>query len=58
MSTLVLHAKNAGIATTEAAQVLLAYEHMDNGLRRDLPRPQDNSTIPDMLEELRHQKNI
>lgn len=56
--TLVLHAKNAGIATTEAAQVLLAYEHMDGELRRDLPRPQDNSTIPGMLEELRHQKDI
>ena len=37
---------------------MLAYEHLDGELRRDLPRPQDNSTIPGMLEELRHQKDI
>ena len=58
VSTLVLHAKNAGIAAIEAAQVLLAYEHMDGILRQNLPRPQDNSTIPALLEELRHQKDI
>ena len=58
VSTIVLNAKNAGIAATEAAQVLLAYEHMDGELRRDLPRPKDNSTIADLLEELRHQKDI
>ena len=58
VSTIVLHAKNAGIATTEAAQVLLAYEHMDGELRLNLPRPTDSSTIPSLLEELRHQKDI
>ena len=58
VSTLVLHAKNAGIAATEAAQVLLVYKHIDGELRRDLPRPQDNSTISGLLEELRHQKDI
>ena len=58
VSTLVLHAKNAGIAPTEAAQVMLAYEHIDGQLRLHLPRPQDNSTIAGLLEELRHQKDI
>ena len=58
VSTIVLHAKDAGIATTEAAQMLLAYEHMDGELRLYLPRPTDSSAIPGLLEELRHQKNI
>ena len=58
VSTLVLHAKNAGITPTEAAQVMLAYEHIDGQLRLHLPRPQDNSTISGLLEELRHQKDI
>ena len=58
VSTLVLHAKNAGIAANEAVQVRLAYKHMDGELRLHLPRPQDNSTISGLLEELRHQKDI
>lgn len=58
LSSIVLNSKNAGIATTEAAQVLLAYEHMDSQLRRDLPRPTALSTVADLMEELRHQKDI
>ncbi len=58
VSNIVLNAKNAGMATTEAAQVRLAYEHMDGELRRDLPRPTEGSTVAGLLEELRHQKDI
>ncbi len=58
VSSIVLNSKNAGIATTEAAQVLLAYEHIDGELRRDLPRPTEASTVSSLLEELRHQKDI
>lgn len=58
VSSIVLNSKNAGIATTDAAQVLLAYEHIDGELRRDLPRPTEASTVSSLLEELRHQKDI
>ena len=58
VSSIVLNGKNAGIASTESAQVLLAYEHIDGQLRRDLPRPTDGSTIASLLEELRFQKDI
>lgn len=58
VSSIVLNSKNAGIATTEAAQVLLAYEHIDGELRRDLPRPTEASTVSSLLDELRHQKDI
>ena len=58
VSSIVLNGKNAGIASTEQAQVLLAYEHIDGQLRRDLPRPTDSSTVANLLEELRHQKDI
>ena len=58
VSSIVLNGKNAGIAATEQAQVLLAYEHIDGQLRRDLPRPTDTSTIASLLEELRFQKDI
>lgn len=58
LATIVLNSKNAGTATTEAAQVLLAYEHMDGNLRRDLPRPTITSTVASSMEELRHQKDI
>ena len=58
VSAIVLNAKNAGIAIDEAAQVLLAYEHMDGHLRRDLPRRPSTSTVSGVIEELRHQKDI
>ena len=49
-----LNSKNAGIASTKAAQVLLAYKHLDGELRRDLPRPTSSSIVIDLLDELRH----
>ena len=58
MSTIVLNGKNSGIATSEASQVLLAYEHIDGQLRRDLTRPTPTSTVASMIQELRLQKDI
>ena len=58
VSSIVLNSKNAGIATTESTQVLLAYKHIAGELRRDLPRPNESSTIASLLQELRHQKDI
>ena len=58
VSSIVLNSKNAGIADTEAAQVLLAYEHLDGELRQNLPRLTPTSTVSDLLDELRHQKDI
>ena len=58
MTTIILNGQNSGIATTDAAQVLLAYEHIDGVLRRDLPRPTAATTVASMIEELRHQKDI
>lgn len=57
ISSITFNAKNAGIATTEQAQVLLAYKHLDGELRRDLPRPTAWLNIPDLLEELRFTKD-
>ena len=56
--SIVLNGKNAGIATTDAAQVLLAYELVDGELRRDLSRPTAASMVTELLKELRHQKDI
>ena len=58
VASIVLNGKNAGIATNDAAQVLLAYEHIDRELRRDLPRPKSSLTIANLLEELCHHKDI
>ncbi len=54
VSNIVLNAKNAGMATTEAAQVRLAYKYIDRELRRDLLRPTEGSTVAGLLEELRY----
>lgn len=58
VSSIVLNSKNAGIAATEASQVLLAYEHIDGELRRDLSIPTEVSTVAGLLEELRRRKDI
>ena len=54
VTTLVLYIKNAEIAITEVAQVRLVYKYIDGELRLYLPRPQNNSIIADLLEELRY----
>lgn len=51
VDTIVLNSKNAGGASAEAAQVLLAYEDLDGEVGRDLPRPTDMSTVIGLLGE-------
>lgn len=58
VATLVLYVKNIEIINTEKAQVLLAYKYIDSELRLHLQRPQENSTISGLLEELRYLKDI
>lgn len=50
--------KNAGTATTDEAQVLMAYEHMEGQLRRDLSRPNEHTTVESLIEELNTLKHI
>lgn len=58
IQSIVLHGKNAGIATTDHAQVLLAYEHFNGELRLHLPVPTEQSTVASLIEVLNIQKNI
>ena len=58
VSSILTHSRNAGLATTEAGQVLLAYEHMDGELRRDMAMPSDVSTIASFISDLRRKKDI
>ena len=58
VTSIMIHSKNAGLASTEAGQVLLAYEHMDAELRRDLPQPSDSSTLASFISDLRHRKDL
>ena len=58
VNSILIYSKNVGLALTETKQVLLAYEHMNAELRRDLPRPLETSTIPSLINELRLQKDI
>ena len=58
IQNVVLHRKNAEIATDDRSQVLLAYEHMDGELHLHLPPPTDKSTIEDLIESVNAQKNI
>ena len=50
--------QNAKTATTKAAQVLTAYEHMDAQLRRDLSMSNDHSTIEGFVKELNVLRNL
>ena len=58
VASILTHSKNAGLATSEAGQVLLAYEHMDGELRRDMPMPSDSSTVANFISDLRRKKDI
>lgn len=58
VQSIVLLGRNAGTATTDMTQVLMAYEHMDGQLRRDLPRPNEQSTIEGLIEEFNTLKHI
>lgn len=47
---IILNGKNAGTATTEAAQVMMAYNHMDVQLRVLLAQPTADATISSFLK--------
>ena len=55
---IIINGKASGLATTDAQQVLLAYEHFDATFRRDLPVVNERSTISDFLKHVTVQKNI
>ena len=54
ISTIVLNVKNASIAITKAAQILLIYKYIDSELRRNLSRFRENFIIAELLEKLRY----
>ena len=58
VASIIIHSKNADLATTEAGQVLLAYEHMDGELRRDIPMPSDAAMVASFISDLRRRKDI
>ena len=58
VASILTHSKNAGLATTESRQVLLAYEHMDGELRRDMPISSESSTVASFIADLRRKKDI
>ena len=58
VQSIVLLGRNAGIATTEAAQVIIAYEHMDPQLRQHLALPNERSTVETFIRELNIRKYI
>ena len=58
VASIVLNGKNSRIATTEESQVMLAYEHMEGELRRDLSLPKASSTVAGLLTELRNLKDL
>lgn len=45
----VINGKNAGTATTETAQVMMAYNHLDVQLRILLPQPALNTTLSEFM---------
>ncbi|KAI4221405.1 MAG: hypothetical protein L6R40_008635, partial [Gallowayella cf. fulva] len=58
VASIVINAKNSGIATTEATQVMLAINHMDAVLRDSIGGPSSITTIPRLQQVLREKKDI
>lgn len=58
IQSIVLLGRNAGTATTDVAQILMAYEHMEGQLRRDLSRPTEHTTIESLIEEVNTLKHV
>ena len=58
VTNILIHSKNADLAPTKTGQVLLTYEHMNEKLRHDLPKPSDSSIVTAFINDLRLQKNI
>ncbi|KAI0997352.1 hypothetical protein K3495_g10831 [Podosphaera aphanis] len=54
ISDLILLGRDSGIATSESAQLILAYEHLDGELRRDIQRPTEFTTIASFITDLRY----
>ena len=54
---IISNGKNAGLATTEYAQVMMAYQHMDGALRMTLPPVTSNTTMPAFIEHINVQKS-
>ena len=55
---IVFNDKNVDIVIIDVTQILFAYEHMNDELKRDLFKFTKASTMSNLLEKLRHQKNI
>ena len=55
---IVFNDKNVNIIIIDIIQILLAYEHINNELKRNLFKLTKLSTMFNLLEKLRHQKNI
>ena len=53
-----MNSKNAGTATTEHAQVLTTYQHMDGELHQDLLTPNPNTIIAEFIQQIGDQKDI
>ena len=57
VQSIVVNGRNAGIATTDYAQVLLAYEHLDSELRLTLTEPTPQTTVAKFIEQLNSKKH-
>ena len=53
---IMVHGRNAGTATTDHAQVLMAYQHMDGALRMSLPLVNEQTTMASFIKHLTVQK--
>ena len=54
VSEVILHTRDAGIRFTEAAQLTIAFEYIRGALRRDIPRPTQNTTINSFVTDIRY----
>ena len=58
LQSIMLNGKNSGIATNDHAQVMLAYEHLDPHLRRDLQEPTEATTMAQLTSAMTSKKNL
>ncbi len=57
VQSIVVNGRNAGITTTDYAQVLLAYKHLDSELRLTLTEPTLQTTVAQFIEQLNSRKH-
>ena len=55
---IVLNNKNVNIIIIDVTHIFFIYKHINNELKQDLFKFMKTSTISNLLEKLRHQKNI